>query len=80
MSCAGTLYAVPALLGAAVVVVAADRAGNLSAVFPVLGAIVCIMTRLIGVRYGLGLPQRPERTHEAARSRLRSCAPASARQ
>jgi uncharacterized membrane protein YeiH len=34
------LYAVPALLGAGIVV-AAHGAGSLSVVFPVLGAVVC---------------------------------------
>jgi uncharacterized membrane protein YeiH len=52
------LYAVPALLGAAVLVFA-HRAGSLSAVFPVLGAAVCIATRLIGVHFGIGLPLPP---------------------
>jgi uncharacterized membrane protein YeiH len=49
------LYAVPALLGAAVLVVA-QEAGNTSPVFPVLGAAVCVIVRLIGLRYGVRLP------------------------
>lgn len=49
------LYAVPALLGAAVLVVA-QEAGNSSPVFPVLGAAVCVIVRLIGLRYGVRLP------------------------
>ncbi|MGA9858269.1 MAG: trimeric intracellular cation channel family protein [Solirubrobacteraceae bacterium] len=52
------LYAVPALLGATVVVVGHGTAGR-SAVFPLLGAAVCILTRLVGVRYGVGLPIAP---------------------
>jgi uncharacterized membrane protein YeiH len=52
------LYAVPALLGAGVVVVA-DLTGSLSAVFPVLGAGLCIATRLIAVHFDLGLPIAP---------------------
>src|SRR3954452_4304103 len=52
------LYAIPALLGAAVVV-AAHKAGNLSPVFPLLGAAVCMATRLVGVRYGVDVPVAP---------------------
>jgi uncharacterized membrane protein YeiH len=52
------LYAVPALLGAGIVV-AAHGAGSLSVVFPVLGAVVCVATRLISVRFRLGLPIAP---------------------
>ena len=49
------LYAVPALLGAAVLVVA-QRAGGTSPVFPVLGAAVCVVVRLVGLRYRVRLP------------------------
>ncbi|MFG1925206.1 trimeric intracellular cation channel family protein [Cryptosporangium sp. NPDC048952] len=49
------LYAVPALLGAAVVVVA-HRVGSTSAVFTVLGALVCIVVRLIGWKYQVNAP------------------------
>jgi uncharacterized membrane protein YeiH len=49
------LYAVPALLGAAVLVIA-EEAGSTSPVFPVLGAVVCVVVRLIGLRYGVALP------------------------
>jgi uncharacterized membrane protein YeiH len=52
------LYAIPALLGAAVVV-AAHKAGNLSPAFPLLGAAVCMATRLAGVRYGVDVPVAP---------------------
>ena len=52
----GGLYAVPALLGAAVVVAAAE-AGSHSAVFPPLGMVVCFTVRLIGLRRGLNLPR-----------------------
>ena len=57
------LYAVPALLGATVVVVGHGTTGR-SAALPLAGAVVCILTRLLGVRFGLGLPIAPsERRH-----------------
>jgi uncharacterized membrane protein YeiH len=49
------LYAVPALLGAAVVVTA-NKAGNLSPAFPLIGAAVCLAVRLVGLRYSLNVP------------------------
>jgi uncharacterized membrane protein YeiH len=49
------LYAVPALLGAAVLVVA-EEAGSTSPIFPVLGAVVCVVVRLVGLRYQVMLP------------------------
>jgi hypothetical protein len=49
------LYAVPALLGAVVLVVA-QEAGSTSPVLPVLGAVVCVVVRLIGLRSGVALP------------------------
>jgi uncharacterized membrane protein YeiH len=52
------LYAVPALLGATVVVLA-DRAGDLSPVFPIIGAAVCMAVRLAGLRYRLNVPTPP---------------------
>lgn len=52
------LYAVPALLGATVLVVA-HQAGARSALFPLLAAGVCIAVRLIGVHYSIGLPIAP---------------------
>lgn len=52
------LYAVPALLGAGVLVVA-HQAGSRSALFPLLAAGVCIAVRLIGVRYDIELPIAP---------------------
>ena len=60
------LYAIPALLGAGVVV-AGFRTGHLSPVFPILGAAVCFATRMLGVRYGIDAPIAPsERRHELA--------------
>jgi len=52
------LYAIPALLGAGVVV-AAQGAGSLSPVFPVLGAGLCFVTRMIGVHYSIDAPIAP---------------------
>jgi uncharacterized membrane protein YeiH len=54
------LYAVPALLGAAVLVVA-QRAGSTNPVFPVLGAAMCVVVRLVGLRYGVNVPTPPRR-------------------
>ena len=52
------LYAVPALMGATVLVVA-HQAGARSALFPLLAAAVCITVRLLGVHYGIRLPIAP---------------------
>jgi uncharacterized membrane protein YeiH len=49
------LYAIPALVGAAVVA-AADVAGSTSVVFTLIGAVVCFALRLTGLRYGLDAP------------------------
>lgn len=51
----GGLYAVPALVGAGIVV-GGYEAGIYSVVVPVLGAVVCFVLRLAGLRYGLALP------------------------
>ena len=51
----GGLYAIPALVGAAIVVVA-FKAGARSLTFPIVGAAVCFAMRMAGLRYGLGLP------------------------
>ncbi|MFI5953947.1 trimeric intracellular cation channel family protein [Cryptosporangium sp. NPDC051539] len=50
------LYAVPALIGATVLVVT-QRAGGTSPVFPVLGALLCIAVRLVGVKYRINAPR-----------------------
>jgi uncharacterized membrane protein YeiH len=52
------LYAVPALLGAAVLV-SAQQAGSTSPVFPVLGVVVCVVVRLFGLRYDVNVPTPP---------------------
>jgi uncharacterized membrane protein YeiH len=54
------LYAVPALLGATVLVVA-QQAGSTDPAFPVLGALVCVAVRLLGLRYGVDFPTPPTR-------------------
>jgi uncharacterized membrane protein YeiH len=52
------LYAIPALLGAGVVV-AAHAGGSLNPAFPILGACLCLVTRMIGLRYGIDAPTAP---------------------
>lgn len=52
------LYAVPALLGATIVVVG-HGVGSRSAVFPLLGAAACFALRMVSIRFGLGLPVAP---------------------
>jgi uncharacterized membrane protein YeiH len=52
------LYAVPALLGAVVVAVA-QASGSDDPVFPVLGAVVCVAVRLLGLKYGVNVPIAP---------------------
>jgi uncharacterized membrane protein YeiH len=52
----GGLYAIPALVGAGIVVVA-YHAGDHTVVFPIVGAAVCFLMRMAGLRYGLGLPR-----------------------
>jgi uncharacterized membrane protein YeiH len=59
------LYAVPALLGAAVLVTA-QQAGATSPTFPVLGAVVCVVVRLVGLRYGINDPTARARRHGEA--------------
>ncbi len=52
------LYAIPALLGASVLVVA-QESGSASPVFPILGVTVCVGVRLAGLRYGVNVPIAP---------------------
>jgi uncharacterized membrane protein YeiH len=52
------LYAIPALLGAAVLV-AAQESGADSPVFPVLAAALCVGVRLVGLKYGVNVPTAP---------------------
>lgn len=58
------LYAIPALLGAGVVVVA-HQTDHLSPVFPIVGALLCFGVRMISVRYDIDAPIAPsERERE----------------
>jgi uncharacterized membrane protein YeiH len=50
-------YAIPALVGAGIVIVA-SRAGDHTLTFPIVGAAACFLLRMAGHRYGLGLPWR----------------------
>src|SRR5438270_5653805 len=47
----GGLYAIPALVGAAIVVIA-YHAGDHTVTFPVVGAAACFLMRMAGLRYG----------------------------
>lgn len=51
----GGLYAIPALVGAGIVV-AAYHAGDHTLVFPIVGALACFLMRIAGLYFGLGLP------------------------
>jgi uncharacterized membrane protein YeiH len=60
------LYAIPALLGAGVVVIA-HHTDNLSPVFPILGAGLCFAVRMAGVHCGIDAPIAPsERRRQPA--------------
>ncbi len=52
------LYAIPALIGAAVVVIA-SRSGSDNLVFPIVGAGICFAIRLLGVYFDLSVPRAP---------------------
>jgi uncharacterized membrane protein YeiH len=52
------LYAIPALIGAGIVVGAA-RGGTHNLAFPLLGAVVCFAIRLAGLHFDLNVPQAP---------------------
>jgi uncharacterized membrane protein YeiH len=52
----GGLYAIPALVGAGIVVVS-YHAGNHTIIFPIVGIAVCFLMRMAGLRYGIGLPR-----------------------
>jgi uncharacterized membrane protein YeiH len=62
------LYAIPALLGAAVLVVA-QKSGTDSAVFPVLGVAVCVVVRLVALKRGVNIPVAPSEREEDRRPR-----------
>jgi uncharacterized membrane protein YeiH len=52
----GGLYAIPALVGAGIVV-AAYHAGDHTLVFPIVAAAACFLLRMAGLHYGIGLPR-----------------------
>jgi uncharacterized membrane protein YeiH len=52
------LYAVPALIGAAIVVAAAEL-GHRGAAAAITAAMVCFLIRMAGLRFGIGLPTSP---------------------
>jgi uncharacterized membrane protein YeiH len=54
------LYAIPALVGAAVAV-ASEKAGNTSPVLPLLGAALCFAIRMYALRHGIDAPTAPIR-------------------
>ncbi|MGH9079448.1 MAG: trimeric intracellular cation channel family protein [Acidimicrobiales bacterium] len=49
------LYAIPALIGAAIVV-GASESGSHNLAFPIIGVVVCVLTRLAGLQFDLNLP------------------------
>jgi uncharacterized membrane protein YeiH len=57
------LYAIPALLGAGVLV-AAQESGSDNPFFPVLAVTVCVVVRLAGLRYGVNVPVAPSERHK----------------
>jgi uncharacterized membrane protein YeiH len=54
------LYAIPALIGAAIVVTASES-GTHNLAFPIIGATVCFLIRVAGVYFDLNIPQAPGR-------------------
>ena len=50
------LYAIPALMGAAVVVTATE-AGTRNLTFPIVGAVLCFAVRLAGIHFDLNVPR-----------------------
>ena len=61
------LYAIPALLGAAVAVTA-EKAGSTSALFPLIGAALCFAIRMVGLQRGIDAPTAPPRWRDRSRS------------
>jgi uncharacterized membrane protein YeiH len=52
------LYAIPALIGATVVVVA-SQSGTHNTLYPIVGAAVCFTIRLLGIHFDLSVPRAP---------------------
>jgi uncharacterized membrane protein YeiH len=57
------LYAIPALMGSAVVAIA-HEAGSDDGIYALAGAAVCLVVRLLGLRYQLNVPIAPTERHE----------------
>jgi uncharacterized membrane protein YeiH len=57
------LYAIPALLGAGVLVVA-QEGGSSNPAFPVIAAALCVGVRLVGLKYGINIPIAPSERQE----------------
>src|SRR3954463_7152039 len=57
------LYAIPALLGAGVLVIA-QESGSSNPAFPVVAAALCVGVRLIGLKYGINVPIAPSERQE----------------
>jgi uncharacterized membrane protein YeiH len=53
------LYAIPALVGAAIVVVAWES-GTRGLAFPIVGAAVCFAVRVVGLYRGINVPTAPD--------------------
>jgi uncharacterized membrane protein YeiH len=67
----GGLYAVPALIGAGIVVTA-SRLGAHGVTFPIVAAAICFAVRLAGIRFDLNLPAEPTRAWAAQQRRRKS--------
>ena len=57
------LYAIPALVGATIVVVASTL-GNHGPAMATFAAAVCFLIRMVGLRFDLGLPTAPSERHK----------------
>ena len=64
------LYAIPALVGATIVVVAWES-GTRGLVFPIVGAAACFAIRLVGLHGDIDAPTPPQDPDRALRSLLR---------
>jgi uncharacterized membrane protein YeiH len=64
------LYAIPALVGAGIVVLA-YRQGDRNVVFPIVGAAACFLIRMAGLRYDLNLPAATDLPERVNPRRLR---------
>jgi uncharacterized membrane protein YeiH len=65
----GGLYAIPALIGAGIVVTA-SRLGAHGVTFPIVAAATCFAVRLAGIHFNLNLPAEPSRAWAHQRRRM----------